>query len=88
MKKSTVIKAVGLLTVAVIAGTALTGCGKSTSKTNKGSDKDVTVWVNTSDETPEGKAWEKISEKFNTDNGKGYKVKVEYIPRSGSGGGY
>ena len=71
MKKSTVIKAVGLLTVAVIAGTALTGCGKSTSKTNKGSDKDVTVWVNTSDETPEGKAWEKISEKFNTDNGKG-----------------
>lgn len=88
MKKSTVIKAVGLLTVALIAGSALTGCGKSSNKASKGSDKDVTLWVNSSDETPEGKAWQKISEKFNADNGKGYKVKVEYIPRSGSGGGY
>lgn len=88
MKKRIVKTTIGLLAVGLIAGAVLTGCGKSSQKNNATSNKDVTVWVNCSDETPEGKAWQKISKQFNKENAKGYKVKIEYIPRSGSGGGY
>lgn len=88
MKKGIVKTTIGLLAVGLMAGAVLTGCGKSSQKNSSTNSKDVTVWVNCSDETPEGKAWQKISKQFNSDNGKGYKVKIEYIPRSGSGGGY
>ena len=88
MKSQTLKKTIGLLAVALLASTALIGCGKSASKSSQGNDKAVTFWVNCSDETPEGKAWDKIGDKFNAENGKGYQVKIEYIPRSGSGGGY
>lgn len=88
MRSKTIQKTLGLMAVTLLAGAALIGCGKSDNKASKGSDKDVTIWVNCSDETPEGKAWDKIGNKFNAENKKGYKVKIEYIPRSGSGGGY
>ncbi|MEQ8156341.1 MAG: sugar ABC transporter substrate-binding protein [Clostridiaceae bacterium] len=80
-------KVLGILLASLFVAGSLAGCGSSgsESKSNKG---DVTAWVNTSDETPEGKAWSKIADNFNKKYDGKYKVKIEYVPRSTSGGGY
>jgi ABC-type glycerol-3-phosphate transport system substrate-binding protein len=49
MKSQTLKKTIGLLAVALLASTALIGCGKSASKSSQGNDKAVTFWVNCSD---------------------------------------
>ncbi|OEG22510.1 sugar ABC transporter substrate-binding protein [Enterococcus ureilyticus] len=66
------------------------GCG-NVSKKSKDRIKntgDIKIWVQFSDETPEGKAWQTIVDNFNKEYQGKYKVITEYIPRSGSGGGY
>lgn len=75
-------------TVSAIAATVLAGCGGSDSKSSSSDKNEVKVWVQFSDETAEGKAWQKIVDGFNKENEGKYKVVTEYIPRSGSGGGY
>ena len=84
-------KGVVLSMVAALSPGLLAGCsGGSSSKTSKeaASKDDVKVWVQFSDETAEGKAWEQVVQNFNKKYKGKYKVVTEYIPRSGSGGGY
>ena len=90
-KEENMRKGVILSMVAALSLGLLTGCsGGSSSKTSKeaASKDDVKVWVQFSDETAEGKAWEQVVQHFNKKYKGKYKVVTEYIPRSGSGGGY
>ncbi|WP_170236781.1 ABC transporter substrate-binding protein [Streptococcus hyovaginalis] len=68
----------------------LTACGngESSKSSSDGDNKTVTLWVQYSKESAEGKVMTQSIKDFNESNDKGYKAKVEYIPRSGSGGGY
>ncbi|WP_438835045.1 ABC transporter substrate-binding protein [Streptococcus pluranimalium] len=74
----------------LLSSLLLTACGnEQDSKTkNNGDDKTVTLWVQYSKESAEGKVMTQSIKDFNESNDKGYKATVEYIPRSGSGGGY
>ena len=83
MRKGIVLSMVAALSIGV-----LTGCSGSSNKSSKSASNDVKVWVQFSDETAEGKAWEKVVQNFNKKYRGKYKVTTEYIPRSGSGGGY
>lgn len=65
----------------------IVGCGTK-EKSGSSDPGEIKVWVQFSDETPEGKAWQEIVEGFNKENDGKFKVVTEYIPRSGSGGGY
>ncbi|MDF2884666.1 MAG: ABC-type sugar transport system, periplasmic component [Clostridiaceae bacterium] len=86
MKKRSILS---LLLTSLLVASSLAGCGsKSSQGSTSGGKGDITAWVNTSDETPEGTAWAKIADNFNKKYDGKYKVKIEYIPRSGSGGGY
>lgn len=80
------------ITVAVtlLSALALAGCGNNGSNkaSEKGDNKTVTLWVQYSEESAEGQVMSQSIKDFNKNNGKGYTAKVEYIPRSGSGGGY
>lgn len=83
MRKGIVLSMVTALSIGVLAG-----CSGGSNKNSKGTSNDVKVWVQFSDETAEGKAWEKVVQNFNKKYKGEYKVTTEYIPRSGSGGGY
>lgn len=75
--------------VALLSTFVLTACGNSSSSSGNDSDeKSVTLWVQYSEESAEGQVMAQSIKDFNANNGKGYTAKVEYIPRSGSGGGY
>ena len=90
-KEENIRNGVILSMVAALSLGLLAGCsGGSSSKTSKeaASKDDVKVWVQFSDETAEGKAWEQVVQNFNKKYKGKYKVVTEYIPRSGSGGGY
>lgn len=65
----------------------IVGCGTK-EKSGSSDPGEIKVWVQFSDETPEGKAWQEIVEGFNKENDGKFKAVTEYIPRSGSGGGY
>lgn len=82
-KRTTI--AVTLLSGSLIL--AACGGGQSTEKKDT-DDKTVTLWVQYSEESAEGQVMSQSIKDFNESNGKGYTAKVEYIPRSGSGGGY
>ena len=86
MRKGVILSMVAALSLGLLAGCS----GGSSSKTSKeaASKDDVKVWVQFSDETAEGKAWEQVVQNFNKKFKGKYKVVTEYIPRSGSGGGY
>ena len=86
MRKGVILSMVAALSLGLLAGCS----GGSTSKTSKeaASKDDVKVWVQFSDETAEGKAWEQVVQNFNKKYKGKYKVVTEQIPRSGSGGGY
>lgn len=73
-----------LVVCAIITSLIIAGCSQ------KGSSNDdaVSVWVHTSNETPEGKAMQKIIDQFNEKYKGEYEARIEFIPRSGSGGGY
>lgn len=75
--------------LALLSTFALTACSNSSSSSGNDSDeKSVTLWVQYSEESAEGQVMAQSIKDFNANNGKGYTAKVEYIPRSGSGGGY
>ncbi len=76
----------GVAAIATVAALSLTGCNNSQSGSSN--NKNVTMWVHFSNTDPEGKALQKNINDFNKENKHGYKAKVQYIPRSGSGGGY
>jgi fructooligosaccharide transport system substrate-binding protein len=76
----------GTVAMAMAAVIGLSACSSGKSSSDGG--KNLTVWVHFSKEDPEGKAMIKNVADFNKTNKQGYKAKVQYIPRSGSGGGY
>lgn len=84
MKKR--MRLVALMT-AVLMG-VMTGCGGEKKEEASKDPGEIKVWVQFSDETPEGKAWQEVVDNFNKENEGTYKAVTEYIPRSGSGGGY
>ncbi|WP_086443957.1 ABC transporter substrate-binding protein [Candidatus Enterococcus lemimoniae] len=79
-----------ILAVVSVVLFIFSGCGNVSEKSNKqiNNKGDIKIWVQFSDETPEGKAWQKIVDNFNKEYQGKYKAITEYIPRSGSGGGY
>lgn len=77
--------------VTLFASLLLAGCSGGSEKGATGASADpneVTIWVQYSEESAEGQVMSQSIKDFNESNGKGYTAKVEYIPRSGSGGGY
>lgn len=74
----------------LISTLVLTACGNggSSQSSNSEDENTVTLWVQYSEESAEGQVMSQSIKDFNETNGKGYAAKVEYIPRSGSGGGY
>lgn len=79
-----------ILAVVSVVLFIFSGCGNVSEKSNKqiNNKGDIKIWVQFSDETPEGKAWQKVVDNFNKEYQGKYKAITEYIPRSGSGGGY
>lgn len=79
-----------ILAVVSVVLFIFSGCGNVSKKSNKqiNNKGDIKIWVQFSDETAEGKAWQKIVDNFNKEYQGKYKAITEYIPRSGSGGGY
>lgn len=66
----------------------LAGCSGGNGQSKNQDPGEINIWVQFSDETAEGKAWQEIVTGFNKENEGKYKAVTEYIPRSGSGGGY
>ncbi len=77
----------GIMTACAFILVLFSGCS-SESEGKSSEPGEIKVWVQFSDETAEGKAWEEIVDGFNKENKGKYKAVTEYIPRSGSGGGY
>ncbi|MBO0424056.1 ABC transporter substrate-binding protein [Enterococcus plantarum] len=79
-----------LIAVVVVVLFIFSGCGNVSkeSENHMKNEGDIKIWVQFSDETPEGKAWQKIVDNFNQEYQGKYNAITEYIPRSGSGGGY
>lgn len=77
----------GMLAVCALGLVLFSGCS-SESEGKSNDSGEIKIWVQFSDETAEGKAWEEIVKGFNKENKGKYKAVTEYIPRSGSGGGY
>lgn len=80
-------RAIGFIAASVLTLGLMVGCGNSNKK-EAGNPGDIKVWVQFSDETAEGKAWQEIVENFNKEYEGKFKATTKYIPRSGSGGGY
>lgn len=83
MKKRTI----GFIVASILTLGLISGCGSEKKKETK-NPGDIKVWVQFSDETAEGKAWQEVVENFNKEYEGKFKATTEYIPRSGSGGGY
>lgn len=77
-----------LMLGAVLIGAAACGNSDKGSKESGSDSQEVTLWVQFSKESAEGEVMTESIKKFNESNKEGYQAKVEYIPRSGSGGGY
>lgn len=58
------------------------------SENSKGDENTVNIWVQTSKEEPEGKVMQSTVDKFNEQYKGQYTAVIDFIPRSGSGGGY
>ncbi|KXT81802.1 ABC transporter substrate-binding protein [Streptococcus panodentis] len=84
MRKGIVLSVLTALSLGFLAGCSGSGSGSK----DAASSNDIKVWVQFSDETAEGKAWDQVVQNFNKKYEGKYKVVTEYIPRSGSGGGY
>ncbi|WP_152658597.1 ABC transporter substrate-binding protein [Oceanobacillus sp. CFH 90083] len=64
----------------------LTACGSGGN--SSANDNEVVVWFHTSLETPEGEAMQNTIDRFNEAYEGEYVATAEFVPRSGSGGGY
>ncbi|GEL12825.1 multiple sugar abc transporter substrate-binding protein [Lapidilactobacillus concavus DSM 17758] len=77
----------GIVAVLFASAVGLSACTAKNDASGSGKDT-VNMWVHYSKEDPEGKAMKQNINAFNKENKQGYTAKVQYIPRSGSGGGY
>lgn len=67
--------------------TFLIGCNNEASNSGS-SDENIEIWVHMSKESDEGQVIQNTIDKFNTKYQGEYNAVVEFIPRSGGGGGY
>lgn len=81
MKLKKVIAVLGIFIVFLV------GCGNNDDSENAADDQTISVWVHVSREEPEGQAMEESIERFN-ESQDDYTAEIQFIPRSGSGGGY
>jgi fructooligosaccharide transport system substrate-binding protein len=84
MKKALILILSVLVVLSVSACSSTTG-GKAASQ---GDNSQVTMWVQMSSDTAEGKAIQKDVDRFNAQNKGKYHATIQFIPRSNSGGGY
>lgn len=66
----------------------LVACGNKKEETQDGDSDTITMWVQFSEEDAEGQVMVESIKEFNETNEDGLTAEVQYIPRSGSGGGY
>ncbi|WP_080147295.1 ABC transporter substrate-binding protein [Marinilactibacillus piezotolerans] len=76
-------KSILLMSTALLLGACGNGGEDNASKSDE-----VSVWVQYSEESAEGQVMAESVKEFNETNDLGVTAVVEYIPRSGSGGGY
>ncbi|WP_408011161.1 ABC transporter substrate-binding protein [Pseudalkalibacillus sp. A8] len=72
----------------IVCTSMVLGSAACSNEKASGDPNEVSIWVHTSKETAEGEAMQKIIDRFNEQNDGNYTAKIEFIPRSGSGGGY
>ncbi len=72
----------GLLSTALL----ISACGNQAE--SDGNNNEISLWVQTSSESPEGQAMQTSVEKFNEEFEGTYTADIEFIPRGGGGGGY
>ena len=84
-KEDAMRKGIKLSVVAALSLGLLAGCGGGSKSKTASSSNEIKVWVQFSDETAEGKAWQQVVDNFNKSKKTKYKVVTEFIPRSGSG---
>lgn len=76
------------VSIALLLIFAAVGCSKNQSVNSDGK-KTITMWVHVSDDSEEGKVYKNRVEAFNKKYAsENIKAKIEFIPRSGNGGGY
>lgn len=84
-------RVLSLLMAALMATTALTGCGKEKDSAEKAKNTDgsteVSIWVHETD-SPEGQLYKKLVDDFNEENKGKYHATLTQIARSGDAGGY
>lgn len=80
-------KKVIIMTILILMAIVVTACGDE-DESSGASGNEVSMWVHTSDETPEGEAMKNTIDRFNEEFEGTYSAKIEFIPRSGAGGGY
>lgn len=66
----------------------LVACGNKKEETQDADSDTITMWVQFSEEDAEGQVMVESIKEFNETNEDGLTAEVQYIPRSGSGGGY
>ncbi|MFQ6581559.1 ABC transporter substrate-binding protein [Priestia megaterium] len=77
-----------LVGISLLLILAIAGCSKGKSVNSDGKQM-ITMWVHVSDDSEEGKVYKKRVDAFNKKYAsKNVKAKIEFIPRSGNGGGY
>ncbi|MFB5661251.1 ABC transporter substrate-binding protein [Alteribacillus sp. HJP-4] len=65
----------------------LSGCNEEESSGTAGVET-ISFWVQTSQESPEGEVMHETVQQFNKEYEGTYEAEIEFIPRSGGGGGY
>ena len=67
-------KGIKLSVVAALSLGLLAGCGGGSKSKTASSSNEIKVWVQFSDETAEGKAWQQVVDNFNKSKKTKYKV--------------
>ncbi|WP_101845673.1 ABC transporter substrate-binding protein [Halobacillus sp. Marseille-P3879] len=76
-----------ILTFVLAGSLFLTACNTEESSSTSG-EETISMWVQTSKESPEGEVMFDTVQQFNDEYEGTYEAEIEFIPRSGGGGGY
>ncbi|WP_431801016.1 ABC transporter substrate-binding protein [Halobacillus andaensis] len=76
-----------ILTFVLAGSLFLTACNTEESSNTSG-EETISMWVQTSKESPEGEVMFDTVQQFNDEYEGIYEAEIEFIPRSGGGGGY
>ncbi|MFG6150106.1 ABC transporter substrate-binding protein [Halobacillus sp. B23F22_1] len=76
-----------VLAAALTGALSLTACNDQETSSTQG-EETISMWVQTSKESPEGEVMYDTVQQFNEEYEGTYEANIEFIPRSGGGGGY